>query len=338
MSTTSTAISVVSPVYRCSGCLRRLVDEVHAAVGRTGADLEMILVDDGSPDDAWTAVVELARDRPWLTGLRLSRNFGQHAAISAGLAATTGDWVVVLDCDLQDPPAAIPDLFRHAVDGGYDVVWARRLGRTDGPLKRASSAAFYRVLGGLTGVPLDPATANFGIFGRNVIDAVTAMPERDRAFHLLVRWVGFRQSAIDVPHGIRAEGRSSYTVRALLRFALAIVLGYSRKPLMLVAGIGMACGLLSFGLVGLAIHQYLTGSIAVAGWTSTIASIWLVGGLLLMCLGVVGLYVGQVFTTVQGRPTSIVAEATDPSPRAAGHPHPGLPAPQEPRGRTHAHR
>lgn len=308
--TSAVRISVVSPVYGCKGCLEELVDGIAASVGSLSETFEVILVDDGSPDGAWARIRELAPTRPWLRGLRLARNFGQHSAISAGIEHARGEWVVVMDCDLQDPPSAIPDLYRKAVAEGHDVVFAQRRNRKDSWPKRLTSWGFFRVLEWLTGTPQDASTANFGVFNRRVIDAVCAMPERDRSFPLMIKWAGFRQGYLQVEHSERAEGRSSYTLRKLLRLATGIALSYSEKPLKLVAITGIGCSLLAFLMVALAVIRWIEGDIAVAGYTSMIASVWLVGGMLLFSLGVVGLYVGQVFRNVQGRPYYIVAEDT----------------------------
>lgn len=308
--TSAVRISVVSPVYGCKGCLEELVDGIAASVGSLSETFEVILVDDGSPDGAWARIRELAPTRPWLRGLRLARNFGQHSAISAGIEHARGEWVVVMDCDLQDPPSAIPDLYRKAVAEGHDVVFAQRRNRKDSWSKRLTSWGFFRVLEWLTGNPQDASTANFGVFHRRVIDAVCAMPERDRSFPLMVKWAGFRHGYLQVEHSERAEGRSSYTLRKLLRLATGIALSYSEKPLKLVAVTGIGCSLLAFLMVALSVIRWIEGDIAVAGYTSMIASVWLVGGMLLFSLGVVGLYVGQVFRNVQGRPYYIVAEDT----------------------------
>lgn len=301
-------VSVVAPVHGCQPCLERLVDGIAEACSRIGGDFEVVLVDDASPDGAWQRICELVQSRPWLHGVRLSRNFGQHAAISTGIARARGQWVVVMDCDLQDSPAAIPGLYEAATSRDLDVVFGLRTDRQDSLSKRASSWLFYRTLAWLTGVPQDPRRANFGIFRRPVIDAVVAMPERERFFPLMVTWVGFRTGAIAVEHAPRSEGRSSYTFLRMLRLATQVALGYSDKPLRLVAVGGLVLSLLSFLMVGAAIWLFLTGAITVAGYTSLIASVWLMGGLIMLGMGVVGLYVGQVFSNVQGRPFSVVAE------------------------------
>jgi dolichol-phosphate mannosyltransferase len=305
-------VSVVSPVYGCRPCLEELVDDIAAALAPQGLSFEVILVDDASPDEAWARIIELGATRPWLRGLRLSRNFGQHSAISCGIQHVRGDWVVVLDCDLQDPPAAIPALLDRARRDDLDVVFASRVRRKDSFFKRLSSWGFFRVLSWLTGMAQDESTANFGIYRRKVIDAVAAMPERDRSFPLMVRWAGFRTATEPVEHAARRHGETSYTLRKLLRLATNIALGYSEKPLRLVAMSGIACALVAFLMVGYSVLRWLDGSIQVAGYTSIMASVWLVGGMVLFSLGVVGLYVGQVFRNVQGRPYYIVSERVNP--------------------------
>lgn len=310
MSASQLLLSIVSPVYGCANCLEDLAERIADAVQPMGCHFEVILVDDASPDNAWQRIQELAQLYPWLRGIRLSRNFGQHAAISAGIEHARGQWVVVMDCDLQDPPSAIPALYQAAISQNLEVVFARRMNRKDSSSKRLSSWGFFKLLGWLTGLPQDAREANFGIFKHNVIKAVCAMPERDRSFPLMVKWAGFKRGSIDIEHAARAEGKSSYTLRKLLRLATSIALGYSEKPLKLVALTGLLCALPAFGLVLLAIIRWLEGNIQVAGYTSIIASLWLIGGLLLVSLGVVGLYIGQVFRNVQGRPYYILAEDT----------------------------
>lgn len=300
-------LSVVSPVYGCAGCLEALCERIVAAVAPSGIDFEIVLVCDASPDDAWARIVEIGARDPRVRGLRLSRNFGQHPAITAGLAHARGDWVVVMDCDLQDPPEAIPAL-RAAVRPGLDAVVVQRKARKDGPLKRGFSRAFYATLSWLTGDRHDPETANFGIYSRRLVDAVLGMPESGRFFPLLVRWTGLPRTTIAIEHADRASGRSGYSLRGLLRLALEVILSHSDRPLRLVAKLGVLFGLASFAMAALSVYRWLAGDIAVAGFTSIVASIWLVGGATIACLGVVGLYVGRIYSESKRRPHFVVAE------------------------------
>jgi polyisoprenyl-phosphate glycosyltransferase len=302
-------VSIVSPVYGCRDCLESLVERVIAAVAPVASRLEIILVDDASPDRAWQRIEELSHAYDCVRGLRLSRNFGQHAAISAGIEHARGDCVVVMDCDLQDLPEEIPRLLA-AHDGSTELVLARRAERVDGWRKRLSSRGFYGLLSWLTGVRHDPAIANFGIYSRKLIDVVNRMPEVERFFPLMVRWTGFPAAHVDVRHGNREIGRSSYGLMRMLRLALNVVLSYSDKPLRLVVKAGLAFSLLAVLFAALSVYRYFSGDIAVAGFTSIIASIWLLGGVMVSSIGVVGLYVGRIFNDTKGRPYYVVDRDT----------------------------
>lgn len=303
-------LSVVSPVYGCRGCLEELVDRVSAAVESIVVSYEIILVDDASPDGAWQRISELAESRHYLRGIRLSRNFGQHAAISAGLEQAAGDVIVVMDCDLQDVPEEIPKLLA-AMEPGMEVVLGSRTDRQDSFFKRLGSRAFYRFLGWLTESVYDPTSANFGAYSRKVINAINSMPEGDKFFPLLVRWTGFRSTLVPVSHGRRTEGQSSYSFRQLLRLAINVALSFSDKPLRLVVRMGLAFALASLCIVALSVYRYAIGDIAVAGFTSIIASIWLVGGAIVFSTGIVGLYVGKLHSQAKHRPNFIISEKVD---------------------------
>ena len=300
-------LSVVSPVYGCEGCLEHLVERVKAAAATTGMALEIILDNDGSPDGSWQRIAELARVHPEVRGVRLSRNFGQHYAIAAGLEHARGELVAVMDCDLQDLPEELPRLVA-AAKSGSDIALAQRTERQDSPLKRFTSFAFFKLLGYLTDVRQDHSTANFGVFSRKVIDVVNAMPEADRCFPLMVKWTGLPTTLVPVGHARRGEGRSGYNLGKLLRLALNIVLSYSDKPLRMVVKVGLAFSALAFLIVLLSVYRYSVGDIAVAGYTSIVASIWLLGGVMILCIGITGLYLGRLFNDAKGRPYYVVSE------------------------------
>lgn len=308
----SVTFSVVSPVYGCAGCLEELVERILESLAQRDETFEIILVDDGSPDGAWTRISELATIHPGVRGIRLSRNFGQHYAIAAGIEHASGNRIIVMDCDLQDAPEEIPKLLA-ASDQGYDAVFARRLSRQDSALKRFNSWIFYRLLTYLTDVEQDHTTANFGVFSRKAIATVNRMPEFDRCFPLMVKWTGLSSTTVDVAHAERMDGRSSYSFRKMLRLALNIILSYSDKPLRLVVKIGLGFALFSFLIVILSIVGYLAGDIAVAGFTSIIASVWLLGGVMVSCVGIVGLYVGRLFNDTKRRPYYVVDEYVNPA-------------------------
>lgn len=311
MPPTPLAISIVSPVYGCRGCLEDLLDRIVATLAPRNQSFEVILVDDASPDGSWARIVELSATRPWLRGIRLARNFGQHYAIAAGVEHSQGAVVVVMDCDLQDAPEEIPGLIDSLGDG-IEVAFAQRSHRQDGWLKRLGSWAFFRILSWLTGVPQDHTTANFGAYSRKVIDVVNTMPERERCFPLMVKWAGFRSVSIPTQHAPRSEGRSTYNLKRLLRLAIGIVLSYSDKPLRLVVRLGLVFSGMAFVMATLSVIRYMRGDTQVAGFTSIIASIWLLGGMTIFCLGILGLYLGRMFVDAKGRPYYVISEQVGP--------------------------
>lgn len=300
-------LSVVTPVYGCAACLEELVDRILRAVGRHCESVEILLVDDASPDQAWNRIREIASRVPCVRGIRLSRNFGQHYAIAAGIESAHGDWIVVMDCDLQDAPEELPRLL-DAAGNGHDIVFAQRVDRQDTLFKRFTSFAFYRFLSYLTEVKYDHSIANFGVFSRKVIDTVNRMPESDRFFPLMVKWTGFKTATVPVVHAERPHGKSSYEFGKLVRLALNVVLSYSDKPLRLVVKLGLLFSLVSLVLAFTSVYRYLLGDIAVAGFTSVIASIWLIGSVTISCIGIAGLYIGRLFNNAKGRPYYVISE------------------------------
>lgn len=298
-------LSIVSPVFCAENLLPELVGRIEAAVQPATGDFEIILVEDASPDQSWQVIEHLASQNSRIKGLKLSRNFGQHYAITAGLDAAKGDWVVVMDCDLQDRPEEIPALMAKAQEG-FDLVLARRANRQDGFFKRVFSRCFYRTLAWLTGSHQDETIANFGIYSRDVIREICAMRESIRYFPTMVRWVGFRQTTLDVVHAPNLGRGSSYTFRKLFDLSLDIMLAYSDKPIRMTVKLGLLVALTGFLFALYTLYRYLHGDIIVAGYASLIISLWLLAGFILVTLGMVGLYVGKTFEGVKNRPIYIV--------------------------------
>ena len=302
-------ISIVSPVYRAENLVEELVRRIHQSVSSITSDYEIILVEDCGPDSSWDKIVALAEKDPKIKGFQLSRNFGQHYAITCGLDQSKGEWVVVMDCDLQDRPEEIDALYQKAISG-YDVVLAKRDQRQDTFFKKFFSKAFYRTLGYLTGSAMDEQVANFGIYHRNVINAVCELRESIRYFPTMIQWVGFKQTAISVTHSARDVGKSTYNFKSLLNLALDIILAYSDKPIRLMIKLGILVSLLSFIMGFYFSFQYFLGNVTVPGYTSLILSIWFFSGLLLILVGVVGLYVGKTFEGVKKRPIYLIQNET----------------------------
>ncbi len=298
-------LSVVSPVYKAEGCLRELVARVDRAVAPIVPSFEIVLVDDGSPDGSWRVLEELARENPRVRAIQLSRNFGQHHAITAGIEASRGDWIVVMDCDLQDRPEEIPRLYAKAKEG-HDVVLARRIGRKDPLFKRSSSWLFWRLFNWLTDLRYDGSVANFSIISRRVAEEVKRMREAVRFYGGFLSWIGFSPAFIDVQHDPRFEGRSSYSFFKLLRLSSNVILAHSNRPLRYCVALGISLSMLSIaaGLVWL-VRVLIYGS-PVMGWPSLIISIYFSTGAIIFTLGVLGLYIDRIFSEVKRRPLFVV--------------------------------
>lgn len=308
ISPTAPLLSVVTPVYGCKACLAGLSRRLFTAGEELGVRMEIVLVNDASPDGAWAAIKALAEADPRIVGVNLFRNYGQHFAITAGLEHASGDWVAVMDCDLQDVPEELPKLYRKAVDEGYDAVFGRRAVRADSGRKKLASRLFHSTMKLLSGVKSDPAVANYSVISRAVVDAVLSLGERHRSYGLLVNVVGPKTAFVNIDHGPRQEGRSGYGLAKQIRLALDVIVSHTTRPLLFSAVLGFILAGISFLAIVSLVTRYLVFGFGVAGWASTMVSVWFVGGMILGTLGVIGLYLGKVFEQVKGRPLYIVSE------------------------------
>lgn len=303
-------ISVVIPVYGCKACLEELHQRLTTVLSAITPSYEIILVNDACPQNSWEVIKQIALNDPHVKGIDLSRNFGQIRAITAGLHYAKGEWVVVMDCDLQDRPEEITKLYAKGQEG-YDVVFSRRATRIDSFFKRLSARIFYWIYGYFTDGAFDGSIGNFSISRRMVMENYKRMGDQNRAFILFIKWMGFKSTVIDIEHSGRSSGKSSYTLRKQLRLALEVITTQSNKPLILSIRLGFGVSLLAFLYGVYMIARYLVYGISVMGWTSTIVSIYFVGGIILAQLGVLGLYLGYVFDQTKGRPSFIVREIVE---------------------------
>ena len=300
-------LSIVTPVYRCESCIVDLIQRLTISIESFTTDYEIIFVNDASPDQSWNRLKEIAKSNFSIKLIDLSRNFGQHAAITAGLSEASGEWMVVMDCDLQDLPEEIPNLYFKAKEG-FDFVLAERTSRSDSFYKKMTSKLFYFVLSYLTGTKQDTTVANFGIYHRKVIHEVLKMGDQIKFFPLMIKWVGFSSCKLPVKHAAREEGSSSYSLLKLLRLSSDVILSFSDKPLKILVKLGFFISLfaLVFGIE--MIYSYINGKIIVQGYASLIISLWFLSGLIVSMLGLVGLYVGKSFDKVKGRQVYIIKE------------------------------
>ncbi|MBK8091138.1 MAG: glycosyltransferase family 2 protein [Verrucomicrobiaceae bacterium] len=306
-------ISIVIPVYKALECIVELHRRLTDAVSAITPDYELVWVEDCGKDGSWERMQQLAAGDRKLKAIKMSRNFGQHYAIAAGLDAADGEWIVVMDCDLQDKPEEIGKLFTKAQEG-YDVVLARRHLRIDSFYRRFVSWLFIQIYNYLGDIKVDNSISNFSISSRRVIDSVRRFRERNRSFPIFRDAVGFKTTTVDVEHAARFAGKSSYSFLKLLDFAIQCIVAQSSKPLRLSIKIGFSLALASGFYAALLIFRYFYFGTALQGWTSTMVAVSFFFGLVLANLGVIGLYLGKIFDEVKGRPLYIVETALNLAP------------------------
>jgi dolichol-phosphate mannosyltransferase len=301
-------ISVISPVYGAAALLDELAERIKNAVEQITPDYEIILVEDHGPDDSWGRIKKLCSKNPKITGIRHSRNFGQQYALNCGLDHAKGEWIITLDCDLQDRPEEIINLYNKAKKG-FDIVLASRQNRKDDLLKKNYSRIFYRTLSYLTDTHQDASIANFALDHRKVVDALKSMNDYNRYYPTMIHWVGFRLTKLEIEHAERNDGKkSSYNFRKRLTLAFDTIVSFSDKPLRLTVKLGLIISAITAILAIALVVRYFMVDVEVSGWTSMFLSFWFLSGLIITILGMVGIYVGKIFEKVKGRPTYIIDE------------------------------
>ncbi len=308
-------LSVVVPAHNESGNVQPLVAELtEALVALAQAEhwpadaWEVIFVDDGSTDDTWALVEAAHAADPRVGGLKLSRGFGHHIAVTAGLDRASGKAVVVMDGDLQDSPSAIPALYeRHRA--GFDLVYTTRVDRQDPLLKRLNSRLFWWAMNRVSGLQMPPAQMMLRMMSRRFVDALVQMRESQRFVHGMMAWAGFRVTTVDVQHRARHSGRTNYNFMRQLRLALYAITSFSVTPLRVASIVGLATAVVSSSAgVALVVAKLIYGY-PVEGWASIIISIYFLGGVQLLVLGIMGEYIGKTYKEVQRRPLYFVSEA-----------------------------
>jgi glycosyltransferase involved in cell wall biosynthesis len=301
-------ISVVIPVYGCASCLVVLNRRLTHILKQLTTRYEIIYIDDHSQDEAWTVIKRLHRTENRVIGLRLSRNFGQHHAITAGIDRVKGQWTVVMDCDLQDSPEDIPLLFQQA-QKGYDVVFARRTNRQDGYFKKIPARIFHTVFAVISGMSGDPTIGNFGIYSQQVIHQLKQNAEQNRSFLQAVKWLGFRQATIDSKHSHRFDGRTGYNLKKLMTYAIDCVTAYSDAPLWLPLVTGLILLLLSGISVILLMIDSQFSNLHPNGTQFILILLTFLGGLILTAIGIVSIYIAKIFAEIRHRPLYIVQDS-----------------------------
>jgi dolichol-phosphate mannosyltransferase len=302
-------ISVVSPVYKAEECIEELCNKIKLAVEPLTQDFEIILVDDRSPDQSWSVIQTEAFKDQRVIGIRLSRNFGQHRAITAGLDVARGDWVVVMDCDLQDPPEQIPFLYAKAIEGS-EIVIAEFEERQESVFAQWVSNLFWTSLSWLAGISFDPKVGNFRIMSKRVVENFRCYREQSRLLGGITSLMGFTTSTIVVKRKERFAGETSYTFIKKLSAALDITIAYSDKPLKISVVGGLAISGISVIIGSIILLLKFVGLIEVSGWAGVMFSLYLLGGLIIANLGVIGYYLSKTFDETKRRPLYIVETVT----------------------------
>jgi dolichol-phosphate mannosyltransferase len=304
---TNVHISIVSPVYRAENLVDKLVERIVSSVSQITDSFEIILVEDCGPDNSWQKIVENCKKNPKVKGIKLSRNYGQQHAIQAGLDASKGEYVITMDCDLQDKPEEIYKLYNKAKEG-YEIVCASRQNRQDDFFKKILSRIFYSTLGYLTETKQDRTVANFVCYHRKAVNALALVKDHNRYYPMLQQLIGFNYIKVEIEHAEREDGKSSYSFKKRLRLAMDTILTFSDKPLRLAVKFGVLLSIISIvAAIGMVI-LYIFSNIIVPGWSSILLLLSFLSGTIISVLGMVGLYVGRTFESVKQRPTYIINE------------------------------
>jgi polyisoprenyl-phosphate glycosyltransferase len=304
-------LSVVVPVYACADCLVALHERLTRVLEPLTESYELVFVDDRSLDDGWAVLQQLAAQDPHVNAFRLSRNFGQDAAITAGLAQARGDWAVVMDCDLQEAPEDIPRLWAAAGDG-YDIVRTTRRGWHHSAFRRRTSRIYRRLT---LETDVRPDYSNLSLLSRRVIDAFLRLHDRDREYMIALDWLGFHSTSIEIEHHERHAGKSGYTLRRLVQVALDGMFFRSTVLLRLVVLLGFVIATIGVVVATFEVVDYFAEPHkTVPGYTSLAVLLLVLAGFIIVSVGVVGLYVGRIFEQVKNRPLFLIDDQTGGSP------------------------
>ena len=302
----SVELSVVIPVYNCGDCLRALHARLTEALRAITDSYELIFVDDRSPDDAWAVLREIAAGDEAVELYRLSRNFGQHFATTAGFSASRGRWVAVLDCDLQDRPEDLERLYRKALEG-FDIVFSRRSSRSQSLFRRIAARAYFRLRNVLLRLDMDTELGSMFVLSRKAVDSFLQVRDRDRQLGIVLAWLGYETATVEIAHDERYAGRSSYTLGRLLAQAVDGLVFQTTVLLRWIVYVGFCVAVLGAGLAAALVALYFFGH-PPSGWTSLAVLLLVLSGFVLIALGVAALYVGKIFDQVKDRPLYIVDE------------------------------
>jgi glycosyltransferase involved in cell wall biosynthesis len=300
-----TKLSIVIPLFNEGTLVEELIKRVKLNSKTVTQEFEIILVDDGSTDSTWGKIENGAKQDSRVKGIKFSRNFGHHYALTAGLHHAVGEWVVVMDGDLQDRPEVIPELYNKVIEG-FDIVFVSRRNRPERIYYRIIQKIFYWILRRLSGINFDSSQANFSILNRKVVEAFKNFPENARFYASTIKWLGFSRTEILADHGQRFSGTPSYTLRKRIKLAADIILSFSERPLKFSIGMGLLMSLISLSITFWVTYNFFFLGYLVSAWMAVATAIFLSTGIILTVIGISGIYIGEIFRQVKNRPLYVI--------------------------------
>ena len=308
---TNPVYSVVIPAFNEQEVINETYKRLTNVMKGMGEPYELIFINDGSKDTTAQIVAGFCENDPSVRLINFTRNFGHMAAISAGMENARGDGIFIIDADLQDPPEIFPEMAVKWKEG-YHVIYGKRIKRKgESVFKKWSASIFYRFLRRMTSVDLPSDTGEFRLIDRKVCDTVNRLPEKNRYIRGLVSWVGFKQVPVEYEREKRFAGVTKYPLRKMINFAMDAITSFSYKPLKLATTLGFSISLLSFFYILYVIYERIFTDRTITGWASTIAAILFTQGIVLMILGLMGEYIGRIYTEIQNRPNYIIQEIVE---------------------------
>lgn len=299
-------LSVIIPIYNEEGNIPALFERLNSVVSKMDVEKEFLFVNDGSRDNSIALIKALAAKNTFVKYIDFSRNFGHQVAVSAGLDKASGDAIVIIDADLQDPPELILEMYEK-MQNGFDVVYAKRRARKgESFLKKFTARMFYRILGRITSVSIPVDTGDFRIMSKQVSDIVKSMPEKEKFLRGQISWVGFEQTFVEYNRDERQAGETGYTYSKMIRFALDGITSFSNFPLKFATGAGFVVSGFSFLMILYALYSRYILKIYEPGWTSLMLAITFIGGIQLISIGIIGEYISRMSANIRNRPLYVI--------------------------------
>ncbi len=301
-------LSVIIPIYNESDNIQLLFERLNKTVSQLNIDVEYIFVNDGSKDQSIALIKKLSEKNSTVRYIDFARNFGHQVAVTAGLEHCTGNAVVIIDADLQDPPELIGDLYTKWKEG-FEVVYAKRRAREgENFLKKFTAKSFYRILKKITSINIPVDTGDFRLIDRKIVDVLKAMPEQQKFLRGQISWIGFRQTYIEYNRDARNSGKTGYTYKKMIRFALDGITSFSNLPLKFATVAGFFVSGITFLMILYALYSRFISRNYVPGWTSLMLAVLFIGGVQLISIGIIGEYISRLSANIRNRPLYVVKE------------------------------